>query len=87
MYLYDIPRVDRGWLGSESEEVDDYSCLARFHYLRTIKLLQAVRDDVGREEFELVWNSFDSLKNSGYALEAINNTDTRLLFRRSGVSV
>lgn len=55
---------------------DDEKCLDYFHRFRTIKLLQAVRKEIGEKEFVSAFVNFDGIRNSGYSIDEIVNTCT-----------
>ena len=57
-------------------------CLEYFHRFQTIKKLQEVRDLVGHESLSLAFETFDSIKNAGYSLSEIIETDTTVLIDR-----
>jgi len=89
MYLTQILEVDLHWLGDDWEEratdedfEDDEKCLDYFHRFQTIKKLQEVREEIGYEDFQAVFEHFDSIKNSGYTLEEVIATDTGTLIDR-----
>lgn len=81
--------IDLHWLGDDWEEratdedfEDDEKCLDYFHRFQTIKKLQEVREEIGYEDFQAVFEHFDSIKNSGYTLEEVIATDTGTLIDR-----
>ena len=89
MYLTQILEVDLGWLGENWEQEatnedfeDDQKCLDFFHGFQTIRKLQEVRGSIGPEDFEAVFENFESVKNSGYSLEEIVSTSTEKLIDR-----
>ena len=89
MYLTQILEVDLHWLGGDWEDraidedfEDDEKCLDYFHRFRTIKKLQQARDEIGHDDFQAVFEHFDSVKNSGYTLEEVISTCTDKLIDR-----
>jgi len=52
------------------------------HRFQTIRKLQQVRETIGPRDFEAVFESFDSIKNSGYSLDEIISTSTEKLIDR-----
>jgi len=89
MYLTQILEVDLHWLGNDWEEratdedfEDDEKCLDYFHRFRTIQKLQQARDEIGHDDFQAVFENFDSVKNSGYNLEEVISTCTDKLIDR-----
>jgi hypothetical protein len=61
---------------------DDDRCLDYLHRFKTIKLLQAVLEEIGTERFLGAFVSFDSIKNCGYTYNEIISTCTDHLIDR-----
>ena len=90
MYLTQILGVDLRWLGEdwltrmEDEDLeDDEKCVDYLHRHKTIRLLQKVIDEVGLDNFKAVFEHFKSIKNAGYTVEEVVQTDTEHLIDRS----
>jgi hypothetical protein len=62
---------------------EENTCLEYFHRFQSIKQLQEVQASVGSEEFILAFETFDSIKNAGYTLKEVVDTDTSVLIARS----
>lgn len=90
MYMTQVLEVDLNWLGEDWEQraqdadfEDDDKCLDYFHRFRTIKKLQEVRSEIGPGNFASAFVHFDSIKNSGYAIDEVVNTCTDKLIDRT----
>ena len=62
---------------------DDERCLDHLHRHKTICLLQEVLREVGLESFQAVFDHFETIKNAGYTVEEVVETDTENLIDRS----
>jgi len=89
-YFFVLQEVDLGWLGENWEHEatdedfeDDEKCLDYFHRFQTIRKLQQVRETIGPRDFGAVFETFDSIKNSGYSLDEIISTSTEKLIDRA----
>eukprot|EP00930_Biecheleria_cincta_P102125 TRINITY_DN93801_c0_g1_i1.p1 TRINITY_DN93801_c0_g1~~TRINITY_DN93801_c0_g1_i1.p1 ORF type:complete len:531 (+),score=86.31 TRINITY_DN93801_c0_g1_i1:101-1594(+) len=77
MYLSQIGELDRDWPSSNDDE-----CVSRFHRLRTIKLLQESVKAMGVQQYRDLCERFPSVRNCGFSLAEIQNTDTTMFHRR-----
>jgi len=75
MYLFLINEVDDRW----SEDGDE--CLDFLSRINTIKYLKQAIDDMGFPLFERLQKKYDSIKNCGFTIDEIMNTNTTVIIR------
>jgi len=75
MYLFQVNEVDDRW----SEDGDE--CLDFLSRINTIKYLKQAIDDMGFPLFERLQKKYDSIKNCGFTIDEIMNTNTTVIIR------
>jgi hypothetical protein len=69
MYFNEINEFDESWPS------DDEECLNKFHQFKTKSYLKKKIEKIGLEAYRMVSKQFNSIKNCGYDIEEIMNTD------------
>jgi len=77
MYLYEIKEIDDRWPGDPTE------CVNFFVRLRTMKLIKAVVDNIGRDKYNVLEEKYASIQNNGFPIEDCLATDTTVIKRNA----
>ena len=77
MYFYELYDIDDRW-----PEDNDEACLDRFHDIMTKKFIKQKIEDIGRENFQILIDQFNSIKNCGINFMELNDQLDLSLIKR-----